>query len=87
MAGQKNLLILKTRPWELDGRLVTKVASQVRMTSEIFSYEVTSPLLADRMYKALQSGIGAELTAPQYYGRHINMDPPNFYYGAGEFYF
>ena len=85
--AKKNLVNIKTQPWELDGRLVTKVASQVRMTSEIFSYEVTSPLLADRMYKALQSGIGAEVAAPQYYGRHINMDPPNFYYGAGEFYF
>lgn len=85
--AKKNLVNIKTKPLELTGQPVLTVASRVRMTVDIFTYEVQSPFFAAQLYNILTYGCGNEVAEPEYYGDLVNMDPPNYYYQIGNYYF
>ncbi len=75
-----NEVNVHSKPWQLNGKNVVGMASKVEMIADVFRYELRSPLFAAKMYDALFNDLGAEVPAPEHYGRDDIMDFANFYY-------
>ncbi len=85
--AKKNLVNIKTQPWELDGQLVVGIANEVQMTARNYIYACQSPYWGKKIYQILSDNATLEVSEPGLYGANINMDPPYYYFEKYCFYF
>lgn len=81
-----NEVNVHSKPWQLNGKNVVSIARQVHMISDVNTYELQSPLFAEKIYRTLFDKHGAEVQAPANYGLLDNMDVPNFYWQQAEYF-
>lgn len=82
----QGLVNIHSNPFQLQNVGVVSIAKQIKMTSEINTYEIQSPLFAQKMYMSVATGHGAEVAQPEYYGKNNIADYPNFYWQKAAYY-
>ncbi len=64
--AKKNLVNIKTKPWELDGRQIVGVARGVNMGTREIVQQADSPYFARQIYQTIQRNLGEQIDEPQY---------------------
>lgn len=77
-----NEVNIHSKPWQLNGKNVVGMVSQVHMIADINTYELRSPFFAEKIYQTLfdKQRVEVQALSPSNYGVLNNMDVPNFYY-------
>lgn len=83
-AAQRTVVI-ETPPIYIAGQAVNSMTTHQYMTMGGWIYGYYGNANVAEFYRLLTAGIGNEVTAPEYFGRHINLDVECFYYLDTEF--
>lgn len=73
-----------TEPLVIDGQTIKSAQNRIRMTMGGAIYECRANVCIKKLYRLLLAEQGEQISTPEHYGEHINLDTLDYYYMINE---